>query len=110
MSWPKLVAPWACQTPVTVYWNEAGGEDGCPVESEPIRTRCCLDERQRRALDAEHRAVALAAVLLFDGDLAPGRAELAGRVELNGRRYEIVGAMRARDPDGRVNYTRLEVF
>lgn len=111
MKWPRLVVPWACRVPVTLRLVQGDGEDGAPIEARPIHTLCSLDERQRQVLDKERRMVRLAAVLLFDGDPAPGMAEIAGRAELaDGRCWDILRAERARDPDGGVNYTRLEVF
>lgn len=111
MKWPRLIAPWACRVPVTLRLAQGVWEDGAPQAAPPIQALCSLDERQHQVLDKERRMVRLAAVLLFDGDPAPGMAEIAGRVELaDGRCWDILRAERARDPDGGVNYTRLEVF
>lgn len=108
--WPGLVKPWACKTPVVVRLTEGAGEDGAPVELAPIEALCSFSEKQRQVLDAQRRMVTLEGALLFPGDLAPGAAELAGTAELGGRRWDIYRGERGRNPDGTVNYTKLEVM
>ncbi len=110
MKWPSLVKPWACKIPVTVQLIGGTGEDGAPIELPPIETRCSFDERQRQVLDAQRRMVTLEGALLFPGDLAPELAELTGTVEIEGRRWDIYRGARGRNPDGSVNYTKLEVM
>lgn len=110
MKWPDLVKPWACRVPVTVRLAGGIGEDGAPVELPPIETLCSFSEKQKQVLDAQRRMVTLEGALLFPGDLAPDVPELAGTVELEGRRWSIYRGSRARNPDGSVNFTRLEVM
>lgn len=110
MKWPELVKPWACKVPVTVRLTGGAGEDGAPVERQPLETLCSFDERQRQVLDAERRMITLEGTALFPGDLAPEEADLTGIVEIAGRRRVIYRGARARNPDGTVNYTKLELM
>jgi hypothetical protein len=96
--------------PITVCLTDGVGEDGAPVELPPIETMCSFDEKQRQILDAQRRMVTLEGTVLFPGDLAPDVAVLAGTVSLLGRRWDIHRGARARNPDGTVNYTKLELM
>ncbi len=110
MKWPQLVQPWACQVPATVHLTGAMGEDGTETELACIHTKCSFDERQRQVLDAQRQLVRLEGKLLFPGDIFPDASELKGSVELLGRSRKIYRGGRARNPDGSVNYTRIEVM
>lgn len=110
MKWPELVKPWVCRVPVKVRLTGEIGEDSAPVELPPIETQCSFSEKQKQVLDAQRRMVTLEGMLLFPGDIAPDVAELAGTVEIGGRRWTIYRGSRARNPDGTVNFTQLEVM
>lgn len=110
MKWPSLVAPWVCKTPVTVVLEGEIGEDGAPVEHKPIQTLCSFSEQQRQILTADRQLVTLNGTLLFPGDFAPDCPKLAGTVEVYGNRWNIYKASRCRNPDGSVNFTKLEVM
>ena len=47
---------------------------------------------------------------LFCGDIAPDNAVIEGYAVIGDRTYKIYGSEKAKDPDGRVNYTRLELI
>ena len=49
---------------------------------------------------------------MLDGDIAPGMENIAGYVEINGGKITrtIYRASRARNPDGTVNFTQLELM
>lgn len=110
MKWPALVQPWACRVPVTVHLTGAMGEDGTETELACIVTQCSFDEKQHQILDARRQLIRLQGTLLFPGDIAPETAELKGTVELLGRTWKIYQGSRGRNPDGSVNYTRIEVM
>lgn len=110
MKWPSLVKPWACKVPVAVRLEGPLGEDGAPVAGQEIVTKCSYSEKQRQVLDAQRRMVQLQGTVFFSGDLAPGVAALTGTVEVQGGSWNIFRAERARNPDGTVNYTKLELM
>lgn len=59
---------------------------------------------------AEKQRIQLSGVLLCDGDICPACDSLAvGKAEISGARYDILRVQKCRNPDGSVNYTRIEV-
>ena len=56
------------------------------------------------------KTVEITGTAMFDGDIAPDMAVISGgTVEVFGEKRRIERGMKARNPDGSVNYTRLEV-
>lgn len=109
MRWPRLVPPGLCNVPVKVYRVTGTGEDGAPLRELIFDGKCNFDEKLRQTLTADKRLIRLEGTALFDGDLCPGQ-ELTGEAELGARTYQIYRAGRCRNPDGTVNYTRLELM
>ena len=110
MQWPRLVPPAVCRTPCVVTLTGDLGEDGAPITLAAISTRCNWADKPRQILDAERRLITLSGAALFDGDIAPDVDILAGTVTLYGRDWVIYRGSKCRDPDGTVNYTRLELM
>lgn len=111
MVWPKLVPPALCTTAATVYLDTGGtDEDGAPIPVLVVEAKCNYQSSGRVVLTADKREVQLSGVCLFDGDLAPELPELTGgTVEVAGGAYKLFRGAKARNPDGTVNYTRLEL-
>lgn len=112
MVWPKLVPSWLCTTPAHVRADSGGtDEDGAPIVALEIDAGCNYQSGGKVVLTADKREVRLSGVCLFDGDIAPELPELtSGTVEVAGGKYEIFQGAKARNPDGTVNYTRLELI
>lgn len=112
MRWPKLVPPSVCRVPVQVWLTEGLEEDGAPAERLVFEGLCNYSEKARQVLDAERRLVRLEAVALMDGDIAPGMEQLEGYVRIWHGKIEraIYRSSRARNPDGTVNFTQLELM
>lgn len=111
MHWPKLVPPVLCTVPVKVI-VETGGtdEDGAPIIALEAEAKCNYQSSAKVVLTADKREVQLSGVCLFDGDLAPELPELVGgTVEVAGGTHKLFRGSKARNPDGTVNYTRLEL-
>lgn len=122
-TWPRLVRPELCVTEALVELTDGEKPDGSPIAAARLMLRCRLDCRpeqnispnrdfgdgSRRGIDAERLVVQGGAQALFDGDIAPELPVLAGQVTAGGRRWRITGSFRARNPDGSVNYTRLDL-
>lgn len=104
MKWPRLVPSAVCCTPCTVVLTGAEGEDGVPQVLAELSLACNWQE-----LDAERRLITLSGTALFDGDIAPDIDILAGTLTLYGRSWVIYRGTKCRNPDGSVNFTRLEV-
>lgn len=103
-----MVPPGVCRVPVKVY-RVCTGEDGAPLRTLVFDGRCNFDEHTRQTMTADKRLIRLEGAALLDGDPCPGQ-ELAGEAEFEGRTYQIYRASRCRNPDGTVNFTRLELM
>ena len=111
MKWPDLVPARVCKTPVVVHLTDGINERGAPKVVKTIACQCNYKEQSRQVVDAERRLVLLSACLLFNGDIAPGLDALEGHVFVDGSTTERMVAIsgRGRNPDGTVNYTKLEL-
>ena len=86
MKYPQLVPDRVCTTPITVYRESGLNRDGSPI-------------------------ITLNAVALFNGDIAPDSDTIEGDVDvLSGIHRRIYASQKCRNPDGTVNYTRLELI
>jgi hypothetical protein len=87
-------------------------EGGAPAEKLTFDGKCCYSEKTRQALDAERRLVTLTGAAYFSGDLAPDLETLQGYALVNGGSVKrlIHYAERGRNPDGTVNFTRLDLM
>ena len=102
MRYPQLVPPCVCTTPITICLTDGIGEDGAPKVTREITARCNYQERQRSTLDE--------ATALFTGDLIPDVEHIEGTATVRGIERLIHRAARERNPDGTVNFTRLELI
>lgn len=111
MGWPCLVPKALCKTPVKVtLYREGIDEDGAPLTALTVTTVCNWQDSAKIVRTDETHTVQLSGVALFPGDLCPGMAAItSGKVEVFGGTRDILRGNKARNPDGSVNYTRLEV-
>ena len=109
-NWPKLVPPGVCKTPVEITLTDGIDEDGAPAVVRTISTHCNYNGGGGWTVDEKRQAVRYSAAALFCGDIAPELPRLMGWVDVLGVRMTIHAARRARNPDGTVNYTRLELI
>lgn len=108
--WPKLVPVGVCRTPVVVTLTDGVDEDGAPAVARVISTHCNFNGGGGWTVDEQRQAVRYSAAALFDGDLAPELPRLTGWVDVLGTRMTVHVGWRARNPDGVVNYTKLELI
>lgn len=113
MKWPQLVPPQACCTPITVRLQTGLNLDGSPKQETIYDGKCNYSEKCRQVMNAERQLIQLNARALIPGDIAPGR-DISGEVVVHGAGAETVrviySASRARNPDGTVNFTQLELI
>lgn len=111
MKFPSLVNKRFCKTPIRVnLYSEGTDEDGAPVSGTVYEGRCNYQDSAKTILTADKRLVQLAAQAFFIGDIAPEMAVISGgEAEINGEKRIIAQGMKARNPDGTVNYTRLDL-
>lgn len=108
--WPRLVPPRACKTPCKVILTDGIGEDSAPRLAVEMTLKCNWQDTPRQILNAERQLIQLSGVALFDGDIAPQLDVLAGTAEIHGKEWAIFRGTKCRNPDGTVNYTKLELM
>ena len=70
-----------------------------------------MQSKAKTVYTKEQKIVQVSAVLLFDGDIAPDSPTLSGGfVILDGVKRNIVQGTKHRNPDGKVNFTELDVI
>lgn len=112
MRYPSLVRPQDCKTPIRVRIDREGiSEEGEPLTAFEADLMCNYQDGAKTVLTAEKKLVQLSGTALFPGDIAPEVPELSGgAVTVLGLSRRIFQGRKARNPDGTVNYTRLDVI
>ena len=108
--WPRLVPGRVCKTPCRVVLTSGIGEDGAPLAAADLSLKCNWQDKPKQVLNAERQLIQLGGTALFDGDIAPNQDILTGEVEIYGKLWTIHQGSKCRNPDGSVNYTRLELM
>lgn len=84
---------------------------GDPLENVIYDGKCNYQEKAKQVLTADKRLIQLSAVAYFPTDIAPDLAVISGgKIIVNGAERSIYQGEKARNPDGTVNYTRLDVM
>lgn len=103
-----------CTTPVLLtLYGEGLSEDGAPLIINEYRDPvfCNYRDRAKTVLTKEKKKVEVSGVILIPGDICPHAAAISGGfAEIFGERREIVCGVKARNPDGTVNFTELDVL
>lgn len=109
MNYPSLVPERICKTPIRLCVEQEGlDEDGAPIEAFTFTGKCNWQDGAKTVLTAEQKYVRITGKAYFPGDLCPSIPVLsAGWAEVFGVRREIVEGIKARNPDGTVNYTEV---
>lgn len=111
MKYPCLVPKRLCKTPVSVHLESEGVTNlGEPAQTLELELMCNFQDRAKTILTAEKKLVQITGTAMFPGDIAPDMPSLSGgTVTVFGQTRRIEQGMKARNPDGTVNYCRLEV-
>ena len=111
MKWPKLVRSFTQSTEISVVIELEGiDEDGAPVEGVSFSGLCNYQDTAKRVYTSEKTYTDITGTCYFDGDIAEDLAVISsGTVTIHGTDREVVQGMKARNPDGTVNYTRLDL-
>ena len=112
MKYPCLVRPKYCQTPVTVTIHSEGvTEDGAPEIAFEAELMCNWQDSAKTVLTAQQKRVDVIGKALFTGDICPDLPVISGGfVTVFGEKRVIAKGTKARNPDGTVNYTELDVM
>ena len=111
MKWPFLVLPWTQSTGVSAVIDAEGiDEDGAPVVAAEWSGKCNWQDTSSRRYTTDKLSVDVAATLYIHGDPLSGVSHITGgTVTVDGDVREIIRGFKARNPDGTVNYTRIDL-
>lgn len=112
MKYPRLVPDAVCTTPIEVtIFQEGISEEGAPIEDITVETLCNYQDTAKRIYKANKEFAEITGRCFINDDIAPGLAIIsAGKVTVNGMEREIAQGTKARNLDGSVNYTLLELI
>lgn len=111
MKYPCLVPESVCKTPIVLkIYREGISEDGEPLKAFEAEIFCNYQDKAHTVLTAEKQLVTLSGTALFHGDISPEIANITGgEITVHGRTRRVYKGEKCRNPDGTVNYTRIEV-
>lgn len=111
MIWPELVPKRLCTTDCRVkLYGEGVNEDGAPMVLLDAELKCNYQDKAKTVYTKEQKLVTITGTAYFNGDIAPKLPVIsAGEFSIFGVIREIQQGTKARNPDGSVNYTVLEV-
>lgn len=111
MKYPCLILKSVCKTPIRVtVFREGISEDGEPLSAVSLDLVCNYQDKAKTVITADKQVVQLTAQAYFIGDIAPELPTVSnGEVEVFGVKRRIFQGEKARNPDGTVNYTRLDL-
>lgn len=112
MNYPKLVRKEQCKTDIhVILYGEGITEDGEPIIALEDDFKCNYQDKAKRVLTAEKVVIQLTAKAYFIGDIAPDLSVISGgQVTVFGETRSIYQGSKARNPDGTVNFTELEIM
>ncbi len=109
--WPQLVLPQFCKTDISVIVDsEELNENGTPKKLLEWTGKCNYQDKVKRVWTSDKVLVEVSGTCLIPGDIAPNLVVIpSGIVKVFGVARELVQGTKARNPDGTVNYTQLEL-
>jgi len=110
VKWPKLVHIAKTDIHVTIDAEDINefGERETLLDDDFL---CNYQSSAEVKYTSDKEAVTLSAVALIDGDICPSIPEItSGKVRVFGASRTIYRGSKCRNPDGTVNYTRLELI
>lgn len=111
MKFPCLVPERVCTIKCCVYRTNGLNRDGSPKKTVIYEGKCFYSEKTKQRITAEKQIITLSGEALFTGDIAPDSDTIEGNIViLSGIDRKIYASQKCRNPDGTVNYTRLEVI
>ena len=112
MKYPCLVPKRLCKTQIHIHLESEGTDEyGQPEMVLDLDLLCNFQDKAKTVLTDEKKLVQITGTALFPVDIAPGWPSLSGgTVTVFGEVRRILQGSKARNPDGTVNYCRLEVI
>lgn len=109
MKYPSLVPDAVCKTPIQLVIDlEELDEDGAPVTALNYTGYCNWQDGGKVELTGEQKYVRITGKAFFNGDICPGISNITGGYGvIFEERRPIAEGIKARNPDGTVNYTEV---
>lgn len=111
MKYPNLVLDKYCNTTIKgKIYSEGVSETGAPIEYE-FSSKCNYQSSCKTILTPQQKLVQITGICYINGDLFPDMPEISdGEVEINGVVRKINSCSKSRNPDGTVNFTKMELI
>lgn len=111
MKYPCLVPAKLCQTDIHVEIEREGLDKyGEPYPEVALDLKCNYQDKAKTIYTAEKKMIQITGTALFPGDIVPELPSISGgTVTVFGVQRRIAQGSKARNPDGSVNYSKLEV-
>lgn len=112
MKYPCLVPERLCKTDIRLEIEPEGlTEDGGPFPPVVVEAKCNYQDGGKVVFTADKKVVQLASVALFPGDICPELPVISGgTAKVYGADRRIFAGRKARNPDGSVNYTEVQLI
>lgn len=111
MNYPCLIPKHLCKTDISVELAQEGvNKYGETLEPIKWSGKCNYQDKGRTIFTTEKKVIQLTGCALIPGDIAPMQPNITGgTITVNGVVRHIEIGTKNRNPDGTVNYTRLDV-
>lgn len=111
MKYPCLVPKQLCKTDIDiVLYSEDIDENGSPIIVLKDKLKCNYQDKSKQILTPQKQLITISGTALLPGDIAPELATISGgKVIVYGVERNIYQGTKARNPDGTVNYTKVEL-
>ncbi len=109
--YPSLVRKNDCKIDIhVVLYSDDISEEGEPQIALEGDFKCNYQNKAKRVLTNEQVSVQVTGTCLFYKDIAPELTDIhSGKVTILGKERDIIQGMKARNPDGSVNYVELDI-
>ena len=111
MKYPCLIEKRLCKTNIDVSVAQEGtGNYGVPLTPVTWSGLCNYQDKAKTIFTDDKKVIVASGVALMPGDIAPSLPTLSGgTATINGKSRTIVRGVKARNPDGTVNFTELDL-
>lgn len=111
MKYPYVVPKRLCRTPVRLTLDREGVNDyGEPLGKVVVEAQCNYQDEAKTIFTSEKKQVRITGTALFNGDICPELPTISGgSAVIFGVKRHIARGRKARNPDGTVNYTEVQL-